>query len=146
MQSSRQCQICWPGLPPRAIHLSLCSFSQLNYLRAAAAAGVQVKALLSAAKDIDAIIQAVPELIDPTTLSRSLSFLASSFRGKVCVVMWYYDALRCFGNCCASIVSDSLLAASAYLSMSLFPGKPSSRQGNCRTMIAGACFSRLHLG
>lgn len=42
----------------------------------------QVKALLSAAKDIDAIIQAVPELIDPTTLSRSLSFLASSFRGK----------------------------------------------------------------
>jgi hypothetical protein len=50
---------------------------------------VQVKALLSAAKDIDAIIQAVPELSDPTTLSRSLSFLASSFRGKVGVVMWY---------------------------------------------------------
>jgi hypothetical protein len=44
---------------------------------------VQVKVLLSAAKDVDAIIQAVPELIDPTTLSRSLSFLASSFRGKV---------------------------------------------------------------
>jgi hypothetical protein len=49
-------------LPPRAIHLSSCSFGQLKYLRAAAAAaaaGVQVKALLSAAKDIDAIIQAV---------------------------------------------------------------------------------------
>lgn len=42
----------------------------------------QVKTLLSAAKDIDAIIQAVPELIDPATLSRSLAFLASSFRGK----------------------------------------------------------------
>jgi hypothetical protein len=28
------------GLPPRAIHLSSCSFGQLKYLRAAAAAAV----------------------------------------------------------------------------------------------------------
>lgn len=42
----------------------------------------KVKALLSKAEDIDAIIQAVPELSDPVSLSRSLSFLASSFPHK----------------------------------------------------------------
>jgi hypothetical protein len=31
---------------------------------------------------VDAIIQAVPELSDPVALSRSLSFLASSFPNK----------------------------------------------------------------
>eukprot|EP00877_Chromochloris_zofingiensis_P010478 jgi/Chrzof1/5684/Cz16g11180.t1 len=39
----------------------------------------QVKALLSRAKDADAIIQAVPELADATALVRSLAFLRSSF-------------------------------------------------------------------
>lgn len=43
---------------------------------------LQVKSLLSKAEDVDAIIQAVPELSDPVALSRSLSFLASSFPGK----------------------------------------------------------------
>jgi len=43
---------------------------------------VQVKALLFKAEDIDAIIQAVPELSDPVALSRSLAFLASSFPNK----------------------------------------------------------------
>lgn len=42
----------------------------------------QVKKLLSKAEDVDAIIQAVPELSDPRALSRSLAFLASSFPGK----------------------------------------------------------------
>jgi hypothetical protein len=63
---------------------------------AAAAAAVQVKALLSAAKDVDAIIQAVPELIDPTTLSRSLSFLASSFPGKVRTC--YFQVVTCYNR------------------------------------------------
>lgn len=40
---------------------------------------LQVKALLSRAKDADAIIQAVPELADATALVRSLAFLRSSF-------------------------------------------------------------------
>ena len=38
-----------------------------------------MRQLLSKAKDIDAIIQAVPELMDATALSRSLAFLQSSF-------------------------------------------------------------------
>lgn len=42
----------------------------------------QVKALLSRADNIDAIIQAVPELSDPATLSRSLGYLASYFPGQ----------------------------------------------------------------
>lgn len=42
----------------------------------------KVKALLFKAEDIDAIIQAVPELSDPVALSRSLAFLASSFPNK----------------------------------------------------------------
>lgn len=42
----------------------------------------QVKKLLSKAADVDAIIQAVPELSDPRALSRSLAFLASSFPGQ----------------------------------------------------------------
>eukprot|EP00879_Flechtneria_rotunda_P022673 GHRR01023945.1.p1 GENE.GHRR01023945.1~~GHRR01023945.1.p1 ORF type:complete len:132 (+),score=40.84 GHRR01023945.1:354-749(+) len=41
-----------------------------------------VKQLLAKANNVDAIIEAVPELSDPTTLSRSLAFLASSFAGK----------------------------------------------------------------
>ncbi|KAF8056727.1 hypothetical protein HT031_006225 [Scenedesmus sp. PABB004] len=41
-----------------------------------------VKALLSAAESVDEIIQAVPELTDPATLSRSLSFLSTSFPGQ----------------------------------------------------------------
>lgn len=43
---------------------------------------IQVKALLSKAEDVDAIIQAVPELSDPVALSRSLAFLAGSFPSK----------------------------------------------------------------
>lgn len=43
---------------------------------------LQVKALLQKAEDVDAIIQAVPELSDPVALSRSLAFLASSFPNK----------------------------------------------------------------
>jgi hypothetical protein len=39
----------------------------------------QVRQVLSKAKDIDAIIQAVPELMDATALVRSLAFLQSSF-------------------------------------------------------------------
>lgn len=42
----------------------------------------QVKSLLSRADNIDTIIQAVPELSDPATLSRSLGYLASYFRGQ----------------------------------------------------------------
>eukprot|EP00878_Enallax_costatus_P002408 GHUV01002584.1.p1 GENE.GHUV01002584.1~~GHUV01002584.1.p1 ORF type:complete len:273 (+),score=66.45 GHUV01002584.1:493-1311(+) len=42
----------------------------------------QVKALLSRADNIDTIIQSVPELSDPATLSRSLGYLASYFPGQ----------------------------------------------------------------
>eukprot|EP00775_Hariotina_reticulata_P013621 gene13621-13747_t len=47
----------------------------------------QVKAMLSKATDVDAIIQAVPELSDPATLNRSLAFLAGSFAGQDPVVL-----------------------------------------------------------
>jgi hypothetical protein len=87
---------------------------------------LQVKQLLSAAKDIDAIIQAVPELIDPATLSRSLAFLASSFRGQVrmTAVVWGFSETRfCFLEASASLACIATLSRSLAFLRSSFRGQ-----------------------
>jgi hypothetical protein len=48
---------------------------------------MQVRALLAGAPDVDAVIQAVPELAEPAALSRSLAYLAGAFPGKSPVLL-----------------------------------------------------------